>query len=279
VTLRSTHLDDRTKRAPYDEAMAQVTTHQGFQGRETMDDIRQTALDRFRAYVERRQCSAHTLGSDTLDLRRFFTTVAVPLAQVSCRAVDEFVAPQHQHGRSWATITRRLNALKHFFALCLDQQRMGGNPVKPSHFVRRGRPLPTALAREQIQQRLAPIDHPMDRALLLVMLRCGRRVSEAAQLKLAHLDWAQQALHGMQGKGRQERRVSLSPDAMARVQQCLVPHPGERAKGDVFWHRTRQGQPLSVKAIQKQRERSAKAAGIMARCHSLRPTLAANRLA
>src|SRR5437660_9111730 len=100
-----------------------------------MDDIRQTAIDRFRAYLERRQFSVHTIVSYTLDLRLFFTEVAIPLGQVSFREVDRFVESQHQHGRAWATINRRLNALKHFFDFCLEQQFVGGNPVKPSHLV------------------------------------------------------------------------------------------------------------------------------------------------
>jgi site-specific recombinase XerD len=57
-----------------------------------MDDIRQTALDRFRAYLERRQFSAHTIASYTPDLHLFFTEVAVPLAQVSFREIDQFVS-------------------------------------------------------------------------------------------------------------------------------------------------------------------------------------------
>src|SRR5213080_4430978 len=185
-----------------------------------MDDIRQTAIDRFRAYLERRQFSAHTIASYTLDLRLFFTEVAVPLAQVSFREVDQFVEHQHQYDRAWATINRRLNALKHFFDFCLDQQWVAGNPVKPSHFVRRGHPLPKALAGEQVQRLFAQIAHPMDRALFLVMLRCGLRVSEVAQLKLEHIDWEQQALHIVQGKGRKDRRGYMSPDAVASVQQC-----------------------------------------------------------
>jgi site-specific recombinase XerD len=243
-----------------------------------MDDIRQTAMDRFRLYLERRQFSAHTIASYTWDLRLFFREVAVPLAQVSFRDVDQFVEHQHHHSRSWATINRRLNALKHFFAYCLDQQLVVGNPVKPSHFVRRGRPLPKALSREQVQRLFAQIDHPMDRALFLVMLRCGLRVSEAAQLKLEHIDWEQQALHIVQGKGRKDRRVYMSPDAVVSVQQCLEQHPGARAQGYVFWNRKRAQQPLSVKAIQKKMERYAKAAGITASCHSLRHTFASNLL-
>jgi site-specific recombinase XerD len=243
-----------------------------------MDDIRQTAIDRFRAYLERRQFSMHTIASYTLDLRLFWTEVVVPLAQVSFREVDQFVETQHQHGRSWATINRRLNALKHFFDFCLDQQLVGGNPVKPSHFVRRGRPLPKALSREQVQRLFAHIDHPMDRALFLVMLRCGLRISEAAHLKLEQIDWEQQALHIEQGKGRKDRRVYLSTDAVASLQQCLAQHPGERADGFVFWNRKRQARPLSVKAIQKKMERYTKAAGITASCHSLRHTFASNLL-
>src|SRR5712671_5834504 len=243
-----------------------------------MDDIRKTAIDRFRAYLERRQFSAHTLVSYTLDLHVFFTVVAVPLAHISFREVDQFVEHQHQHGRAWATINRRLHALKHFFDFCLDQQCVGGNPVKPSHCVRRGRPLPKALSREHVQRLFAQIAHPMDRSLFLVMLRCGLRVSEVAQLKLEQIDWEQQALSVLQGKGRKDRRVYMSPDAVASVQQCLEHHPGTRAQGYVFWNRKRTQQPLSIKAIQKKMERYAKAAGIIASCHSLRHTFASNLL-
>ena len=243
-----------------------------------MDDIRQTALDRFRLYLERRQFSGHSIASYTCDLRLFFAEIAAPLAQVSFREVDQFVEHQHHHGRSWATINRRLNALKHFFDFCLDQQWVLGNPVKPSHFVRRGRPLPKALSREQVQRLFAQIEHPMDRALFLVILRCGLRVSEVAQLKLDHLDWEQQALHVVQGKGRKDRCVYLSPDAVASVQQCLAQHPGAQAQGYVFWNRKRAERPLSVKAIQKKMERYAKAAGVIASCHSLRHTFASNLL-
>jgi site-specific recombinase XerD len=243
-----------------------------------MDDICQTAMDQFRVYLERRQFSAHTVARYPLDLRLFFRDAAGPLAQVSFREVDQFVEWQHQHGRSWATINRRLNAVKHVFDFCLDQQLVGGNPGKPSHFGRRGRLLPKALSREQVQRLFAQIDHPLDRALFLVMLRCGRRVSEVAQLKLEHSDWEQQALHIEQGKGRKDRRVYLSSDAVASVQQCLAQHPGEQAQGDVFWNRTRHARSLSVKAIQEKMARYAKAARIPASCHSLRHTFASNLL-
>ena len=111
-----------------------------------------------------------------------------------------------------------------------------------------------------------------------MILRCGLQVSEVADLKLEQIDWEQQALHIVQGKGRKDRRVYMSPDAVASVHQCLEQHPGERAQGYVFGIANALQQPLSVKAIQKKMERYAKAAGITASCHSLRHTFASNLL-
>jgi len=193
--------------------------------------------------------------------------------------VDQGVERQHQHGRAWATLNRRLKALKHFFAFCLDQPWVVGNPVKPSHVVRRGRPRPHALAGAQRQRLLAQMAQPMDHALLLVMLHCGLRVSEVAQLKLAQMDWEQPARHMVQGQGRKDRRVYMSPDLLTSRHDWLAQHLGDPAQGSVVWHRTRPQQPLSVKAIHKKIARYAKAAGGTARCHILRQTCTSHLLA
>ena len=99
-----------------------------------------------------------------------------------------------------------------------------------------------------------------------------------AQLKLEQIDWEQQGLRILQGKGRKDRHVYMSPDLVASLHQCLEQHPGDRAQGYIFWNRKCVQQPLSVKAIQKKMERYAKAAGITASCHSWRHTFASNLL-
>src|SRR5437899_481093 len=123
-----------------------------------MDDIRKTAIDRFRTYLERRQFSAHTVASYTLDLHLFFAEVAVPLAQVSFREVDQFVEHQHQHGRAWATINRRLNALGRVPQPC-GQFHWPKNQVKCPHLTTHWRGqghglasflLPTRLIRSRV---------------------------------------------------------------------------------------------------------------------------------
>jgi site-specific recombinase XerD len=144
--------------------------------------------------------------------------------------------------------------------------------------LRRGRPLPKGLSQEQVGQLFAPIQHPLDRALFLLMLRCGLRVSEVVRLKLQDLDWSQQAVLVEQGKGRRDRRVYLSTDAVTSVQECLKQRPSVVPGDRLFWNRKRPSRALSVKAVQKTMARYAHAAGVTASCHRLRHTFASNLL-
>ena len=117
----------------------------------------------------------------------------------------------------------------------------------------------------------------MDRALFLVILRCGLRVSEVANLKLEQIDWEQQAVHVVQGKGRKDRRVHV---AGCRGQRPTVPGAASGRAGAglcVLESQTRPAAPVG-ESIQKKMERYAKAAGITASCHSLRHTFASNLL-
>jgi site-specific recombinase XerD len=236
-------------------------------------------VERFCEHLRVRNYAHHTLASYHLDLRLFFTEIDKPLRQISWRDVDEFIAQQHQQGLAATTINRRLHALKRFFDfLVLEQEQLSVNPVKPSHYLKQGRALPKKLSAEHLTRLFARIAHPMDRALFLLMLRGGLRVSEAASLKASAIDWEQHALLVEQGKGRKDRMVYLSADAMASLRACWQMRPPAVPGDYVFWNQKRRDRPLSIKAIQKKMERYAHAAGIVASCHALRHTFASNLL-
>jgi hypothetical protein len=57
-----------------------------------------TAIQQFRAYLQRRNYSAHTLNNDTLDLQLFFAVIDRPMNQVSFRDIDGFIDHQHHQG-------------------------------------------------------------------------------------------------------------------------------------------------------------------------------------
>jgi site-specific recombinase XerD len=237
------------------------------------------AIEQFCTYLGMRNYSPHTIENYGRDLRLFFAPLDTAPSRVSWRDIERFIQQQRQAQLAAATINRRLNALKHFFEyLVMEDHSLASNPVKPSHFLRRGRPLPKPLAQDHVRALFAQIAHPMDHALALLMLRCGLRVSEVARLRLDDIDWTRQSIRIDQGKGRKDRIVYLSADALTALRTCLAARPAVVPDGLVFWNQKRPHHTLSAKSMQKKIERYAKAAGIKASCHSLRHTFASNLL-
>ena len=237
------------------------------------------AIADFCAYLHRRNYSPHTIDNYGRDLRLFFGLTDKDPCTVSGRDVVQFIEHQRQGQRTATTINRRLHALQPFFDyLATERHTLGSNPVKPSHFLRRGRPLPKALSPEQVRRLFAQITHPLDHALCLLLLRCGLRVSEVARLTQTDLDWEQKALRVTQGKGRKDRVVYVAADALAALRTCQALRPARVPDDGLFWNQKRSQAPLSSKGIQKKLERYAKAAGLKASCHSLRHTFASNLL-
>ena len=233
----------------------------------------------FCSYLHTRNYSPHTIENYGRDLRLFFAPLQKALRAVSWRDIEHFIQRQHQAQLAATTINRRLHALKHFFDyLVMERQTLVTNPVKPSHLLRQGRPLPKKLSQDQVRTLFTQITNPLDHALYLLMLRCGLRVSEAARLRRSDLDWAQQSLRIDQGKGRKDRVVYVSADALAALRTCLAVRPAAVPGEVVFWNQKRPQRALSSKGMQKKMERYAKAAGIKASCHSLRHTFASNLL-
>jgi site-specific recombinase XerD len=233
----------------------------------------------FCAYLHTRNYSPHTIENYGRDLRLFFAPLHKALRAVSWRDIEHFIQQQHQAQLAATTINRRLHALKHFFDyLVMERQTLATNPVKPSHLLRQGRPLPKKLSQDQVRTLFTQITNPLDHALYLLILRCGLRVSEVARLRRSDLDWEQQSLRIDQGKGRKDRVVYVSGDALAALRTCLAVRPAAVPGEVLFWNQKRPQRALSSKGMQKKMERYAKAAGIKASCHSLRHTFASNLL-
>lgn len=235
-------------------------------------------IELFTDYLQMRNYSPHTISNYQLDLHLFFALIEKQPQQITGPDVDRFVRHQHQKGLASATINRRINALKSFYEFLFSKSNDYLMPIKPSHYVKQGQTLPKKLSAEEIKKLFGKIKNKMDKAMFLLMLRCGLRVGEVAVLKLEDIDWEQRALLVRQGKGRKDRRVYLSKDIVASLQELLKIRPKKVPQDGLFWNQKRKRNPLSIKAIQKKMERYARVAGIKASCHSLRHTFASNLL-
>ena len=103
-----------------------------------------------------------------------------------------------------------------------------GKPVKPSHCVRRGRPLPKALTGDQGQRLFgrSPIRWTAPCFWCCCAVVCASRRSHNANSRRL----IGSRPHIVQGKGRKDRRVYMSPDLVASRDDCLAQHPGDPAQ-------------------------------------------------
>ena len=123
-----------------------------------------------------------------------------------------------------------------------------------------------------------------NRALIVVLYRCGLRVSEALALRPADLDPDRGTIRVLDGKGGKPRTVGLDPAAMAVVQRWVdarreLAGRGGWRNGPLF--ATLDGTAMSPQYVRAMLARMADRAGIDKRVapHQLRHTHAAELVA
>jgi integrase/recombinase XerD len=153
------------------------------------------------------------------------------------------------------------------------------NPVRQRDFLKEPRPLPRAASEADLVNILAHIRSVRDRALFLVLLRSGLRVSEVVGLEVRDVDIQRHTLRVQDGKHRRERIVYLSPDSVRAVAVYLEQRGWPRG-GQLFVSEKGQtyGRSLSVRGVQKRIEGYARHAGVQISCHTLRHSLATQLL-
>lgn len=92
------------------------------------------------------------------------------------------------------------------------------------------KPLPQHLRDEEVKVLFDAISNPRDRAMFKVMLRCGLRVEEVANLHVYDLDLNRNRIFVRNGKGGKDRVVYVSGDAYEAIVDYLRVRPLSRAK-------------------------------------------------
>lgn len=143
-------------------------------------------------------------------------------------------------GLSRSTLLRRLSSLRRCFGLLAKE----GFPVSTGTLeklndihIRRDRRLPIALDRREALEFLELVKDERDRAIILVMLFMGLRISEVVQLNVEDITESAPGIT-FRGKGGKERYVPIHPKVREAVRAYKAIRP--EAEADAW------GEPLFV---------------------------------
>ena len=234
-------------------------------------------IERFQKWLRRRAPNASTPIHYTNDLSLFFNWLGKPVVEVTVQDIDAFIEYSQSLGHAILTINRRLAALRSFYHfLGIEMEKPPRNPVLPKrHFIRLGQKLPRDVQDSNIERLFQMITGPRDRAIFLLMLRCGLRVGEVRNLSLPdlYLEPSSGLLPRLwlRGKGGRERVAYLSPQSLAALQVWMEMRPHSKDNA-VFLNRF--GHRMTITGIQDRLAVYCRQAGLWITCHQLRHTFA-----
>jgi site-specific recombinase XerD len=237
-----------------------------------------TELTRYRRALKRKNYSAHTVKSYVSILDQFIRWLTVPLSDVTRKEIGAYIDHLLRKRRTPKTITCHLQTIRLFFDYLLNEEgRSMVNPVTRIS-LRLPKPLPRHLKDDQVRKLFGVVTDLRDRAMFMLMLRCGLRVQEVAELTVDALEYGRRQIFVFHGKGAKDRVVYMSEDARSALSAYLAKR-SSKARGLFLVQKgPMRGKPLSVRGIQKRIEYYARKNSLNVSCHRLRHTMATQLL-
>jgi len=238
------------------------------------------AIVKYRRFLKRRNYSGHTIKTYMNTLEHFLRWLSLPVEEVTLQEVSAYIDFLLAQGLAPKTINCRLDSVRGFFNYLSQEEGIPrSNPVKKGSALRLARPLPRYLKDEEVTRFFQTIKGLRDRAIFMLMLRCGLRVEEVAHLRLQDLDLTQRRILVCRGKGNKDRVVYISNDADRMLRDYLKSRSSSKVQEIFLVNKgTCRGMPISVRGIQKRMEYYARKAGLEISCHHLRHTMATQLL-
>jgi site-specific recombinase XerD len=227
-------------------------------------------------FLKRLNYSTHTIKNYCNVLKNFTTWLEQPVEVVQSERILEYVDFLLDKGLLPNTINCYLDIIHGYYGyLYYEEKKKVINPVKSNYTLRIPRPLPRFLEEDEIEKLFGVINKLRDQAMFRLMLRCGLRVEEVANLTIGAIDLQHRKIMVENGKWGRDRIVFISNDAHAALLAYIAVRPVGKAKKLFLVEKgSYRGKPISVRGIQKRIEYYARKSSIKCSCHRLRHTMA-----
>ena len=220
--------------------------------------------------------AGHTVKSYSGILKHFANWLNAPLDQLTSERVLGYLEYLGDKGLAPKTINGHLDIIRGFYEYLRHERGLvSDNPVKPGYSLRIPRALPRFLSDAEIEPLFRSVRKPRDKAMFLIMLRCGLRVEEVANLTIGAVDFESKMIKVLGGKWGRDRVVYMSDDASRALKTYLPVRPPSKSRGLFLVEKgIFRGKPISVRGIQKRMEYYSHKTGMSVSCHRLRHTMA-----
>ena len=197
-------------------------------------------INGYRRFLKRRNYSKHTVKNYINMLDHFSSWLRIPIEHATTKQTDAYMDHLLRNRKKPKIINCHFGCIRAFYDYLIGDERMALiNPVRKNYKLRLPRPLPKHLRDEQVADLFKEIDDTRDRAMFMLMLRCGLRVEEIARLTADAIEYRRRQLYVFNGKGSKDRVVYLSEDALSALRRIFRNVDGLRRRECSLYKRGR----------------------------------------
>jgi len=166
-------------------------------------------VQRYLLQMHRRSFKPLTITQGFITLRRFLASLTTTgkrhVGEVKRSDLEVFVEGEQDRGHKLSTVQTSLARIYAFLPFLVEQELIPADILVRRVKLRVPERLPRAMDPDDVRRLLSVIADTGHRAMFMLIVRCGLRVEEMAELSLADIDLRRARTSVQQGKGPKAR--------------------------------------------------------------------------
>lgn len=200
--------------------------------------------------------SKNTVFNYQRDIIELFEYLDKDVNEIKKQDIDKFIVYLNKKGNSVSSRSRKISAIKSFFNYLEDNEIISNNPAKKIKKPKLPKKQPKYLTVEEAYRLLDVIFDNRDKAIVLLFLNTGLRLSELINIDITDI---KDDILIVEGKGNKERYIPLTTACINSINKYLEERPSTEEKALFLSNR---GKRINERTIQKMIKKYIRRAGL-----------------